>query len=209
MWQDSGWWVSLRSHAVQEVASQSKVRGYTISIESREVLVNATISVVIVSLFLCAGNAAAQSVEADKEIAVVEVGAAASQSLTGGGSSFGPDFAVEVTPIENWLELEAGVTPLFGPHSTEWDVDLLFKKPWTISDKVEFMFGVGPEWVHTRENGMTTNSISGEAIGDFMFWPSAGKHRFGWYLEPGYDYNFGRGHEQSIGISGGLLIAIR
>jgi hypothetical protein len=171
--------------------------------------VNAILSVVIASLFLFAGNVAAQSVEADKEIAVVEVGAAASQSLTGGGSSFGPNFAVEVTPIENWLELEAGVTPLFTLHSTEWDVDLLFKKPWTISDKVEFMFGVGPEWVHARQNGMTTNSISGEAIGDFMFWPSVGKHRFGWYLEPGYDYNFGRGHEQSIGISGGLLIAIR
>src|SRR5665213_3572128 len=104
-------------------------------------------------LLLCAGNVVAQSAEANHEIAVVEVGAAASQSLTGGGSSFGSNFAVEVTPIENWLELEAGVTPLFGPHSTEWDVDLLFKKPWTISDKVEFMFGVGPEWVHTRQNG--------------------------------------------------------
>jgi hypothetical protein len=171
--------------------------------------VSAIISVVMVSLFLCAGNAAAQSVEADKEIAVVEVGAAASQSLTGGGSSFGPTVAVEVTPIENWLELEAGVTPLFTRHSAEWDADLLFKKPWTLSKKVEFMVGIGPEWVHTRQNGMTTNSISAEAIGDFLFWPSVGKHRFGWYLEPGYDYNFGRGHEQSIGISGGLLIAIR
>lgn len=170
---------------------------------------NATISVVIVSLFLCAGNAAAQSVEDDKEIAVIEVGAAASQSLTGGGSSFGPDFAVEVTPIENWLELEAGVTPLVARHSTEWDVDLLFKKPWTLSKKVEFMAGIGPEWVHTRQYGITKNSIAGEIIGDFMFWPSVGKHRIGWYLEPGYDYNFGRGHEQSIGISGGLLIAIR
>jgi hypothetical protein len=171
--------------------------------------VNATLSVVITAFFLCAGNAAAQSVDADKEIAVVEVGAAASQSLSGGGSSFGPDLAVEVTPIENWLELEAGVTPLFTGHSTEWDVDLLFKKPWTLSEKVEFMAGVGPEWVHTREYGMTTNSVSAEAVGDFMFWPSAGKHRFGWYLEPCYEYNFARGHEQSIGISGGLLIAIR
>ena len=170
---------------------------------------NSIISVVIVSLYLCAGNAAAQSVEADKEIAVMEVGTAASQSLKSGGSTFGPNFAVEVTPIEHWLELEAGVTPLFGPHSAEWDVDLLFKKPWTISKKVEFMFGVGPEWVHSRQDGMTTNSLSGEAIGDFMFWPSVGKHRLGWYLEPGYDYNFGRGHEQSIGISGGLLVAIR
>ena len=76
-------------------------------------VLNATISIVIASLFLCAGDAAAQSVEADKEIAVVEVGAAASQSLTGGGSSFGPDLAVEVTPVENWLELEAGVYAAF------------------------------------------------------------------------------------------------
>ena len=100
------------------------------------------------------------------------------------GSSFGPDVAVEITPIENWLELEAGVTPLFSRHSTEWDTDLLFKKPWTLSKKAEFMFGVGPEWIHTRENGVTTNSVAGEAVLDFMFWPS-GKHRFGWYLEPG------------------------
>ncbi|HEV7965987.1 MAG TPA: hypothetical protein VGP19_00360 [Candidatus Acidoferrales bacterium] len=115
--------------------------------------------------------------------------------------------AVEVTPIENWLELEAGVTPLFTRHSTEWDADLLFKKPWTLSKKAEFMLGVGPEWVHATKFGVATNSVSGEAVLDFMFWPSA-KHKFGWYLEPGYEYNFGRGHEQSLGISGGLLIAI-
>jgi hypothetical protein len=156
-------------------------------IESGEVVLNATLSIVIASLFLCAGDAAAQSVEADKEIAVVEVGAAASQSLTGGGSSFGPDLAVEVTPVENWLELEAGVSPLFARHSTEWDVDLLFKKPWTLSKNVEFMAGIGPEWVHARKYSVTSNSFAGEAVGDFMFWPSAGKHRFGWYLEPGYE----------------------
>jgi hypothetical protein len=40
-----------------------------------------------------------------------------------------------------------------------------------------------------------------------MFWPT-GKHRFGWYIEPTYDYNFMRGHEQSIGVSAGVLIAI-
>jgi hypothetical protein len=177
--------------------------------ESGEVAVNTRLCVVLASLFLCAGHAAAQSAAVDKEIAVVEVGAATSRDLTGGGSSFGPDLAVEVTPIENWLELEAGVTPLFTGHSTEWDVDLLFKKPWTLSKKVEFMFGVGPEWVHIRQYQVTTNSVAGEAVGDFMFWPSAGKHRFGWYLEPDYEFNFGRGHEQSIGISGGLLIAIR
>ena len=81
----------------------------------------------------------------DKEpVAVVELGGAANWSVTEGGSGFGPTVAVEVTPIENWLELELGVTPLFTRHSTEWDTDLLFKKPWTLSKKVEFMVGVGP-----------------------------------------------------------------
>ena len=135
------------------------------------------------------------------------MGGATSYSITDGGSSFGPTAAVEVTPIENWLELEAGVTTLFARHSTEWSVDLLFKKPWTLSKKVEFMAGVGPEWVHSRSYGLVTNSVAAEAVLDFMFWPSP-KRRFGWYLEPGYEYNFGRGQERSIGISVGLLIAI-
>jgi len=138
---------------------------------------------------------------------VVELGGAASWNTQDGTSSFGPSVAVEVTPIENWLELEAGVTPLFRRHSTEWDTDLLFKKPWTLSRKAEFMLGGGPEWIHTNDHSVKTNSVAGEAVLDFMFWPSE-KHRFGWYVEPGYEYNFGRGHEQSVGVSGGLLIAI-
>ena len=167
---------------------------------------NPTKSAFIVFLLLYSASAFGQS--ADKEpAAVVELGGAAGWSLKDGGSSFGPTVAVEVTPIENWLELEAGVTPLFTRHSTEWDTDLLFKKPWTLSRKAEFMLGVGPEWIHRRENGLATNSVGGELAADFMFWPSA-KHRFGWYLEPAYDYDFGLGHEQSIGITGGLLIAI-
>ena len=56
---------------------------------------------------------------------MLEIGGAASRSLTESQSSFGPTVPVEVTPIEKWLELEAGVTPLFRRHSTEWSVDLL------------------------------------------------------------------------------------
>jgi len=168
--------------------------------------VNATQPVLIAILFLCAGNAFAQSVDTEPA-AVLELGGAGNWNVKDGGSSFGPAVALEVTPMENWLELEAGVTPLFTRHSTEWDIGLLFKKPWTLSKRAEFMLGVGPEWVHTTKYSMTTNSVSGEVVLDFMFWPSA-KHRFGWFLEPGYEYNFGRGHEQSLGLSGGLLIAI-
>jgi hypothetical protein len=158
-------------------------------------------------LLLCAGNALAGSADSDPA-AVLELGAAASRYIKNPASSFGPAVAVEFTPIEKWLEIEAGVTPLFSRHSTEWDTDVLFKKPWTLSEKVEFMFGVGPEWIHTRQYGRTSNSLAGEVALDFMFWPSA-RHRFGWYLEPAYDYGFGSGHERSVGITGGLLIAIR
>ena len=161
----------------------------------------------IACIFLCARSAFAQSAEKEP-VAIVELGGAGSWNIKDGGASFGPTVAVEFTPIENWLEIEAGVTPLFARHSTEWDTDLLFKKPWTLSKKVEFMLGVGPEWVHARNSGVTTNSVSAEVAGDFMFWPSK-KRRFGWYLEPAYDYNFGRGREQSLGISAGLLIPIR
>lgn len=163
------------------------------------------------ALFLFCRPASAQSADAgkvDKEsAAVVELGGVASWNFRSGRSSFGPTAALEVTPVEKWLELEIGVTPLFRRQSTEWSTDLLFKKPWTLTKKIEFMAGVGPEWVHSRDNGLVSNSVSGEAVLDFMFWCSA-KHKFGWYLEPGYDYNFGRGHEQSLGITAGLLISI-
>jgi hypothetical protein len=161
----------------------------------------------IVPFLLSAGNALAQSAEKEP-VAIMELGGAGSWSVKDGRASFGPTIAVEVTPIDNWLEVEVGVTPLFTRHSTEWGTDLLFKKPWTLSKKAEFMLGVGPEWIHARNRGVTTNSVSIEVAPDFMFWPSA-KRKFGWYLEPSYEYNFGRGHEQAIGISGGLLIAIR
>jgi hypothetical protein len=158
------------------------------------------------AIVLCSAQAFAQPDEKEP-VATLELGGAAGWSLKDGASSFGPSAAVEVTPIENWLELEAGVTPLFRSGSTEWDTDLLFKKPWTLSRKAEFMAGVGPEWVHASENHVTTNAVAGEAALDFMFWPSK-KHKYGWYLEPAYDYSFGHGHEQSMGVSGGLLIAI-
>jgi hypothetical protein len=162
--------------------------------------------VLIAFVLLYPGRTFAQSADSDPA-AIIELGAAPSQSLTGGGASVGPDAAVEVTPIENWLEIEAGVTPFFSRGSTEWDTDVLFKKPWTLSKKAEFMAGIGPEWIRTIEHGKTADAAGIEVAADFMFWPS-GKHKYGWYLEPAYDYGFGRGHEQSIGISLGPLIGV-
>ncbi len=149
-----------------------------------------------------------QRIEADDDPRVIlEVGAATSWNTTGGAVTFAPNLAAETTPIEDVLEIEAGVSPFHTRNSTEWDTDLLFKKPWTLSPKAEFMLGVGPEWVQLRQNGRASNTLAGEVAGDFMFWPN-GKHRFGWYLEPAYDYSFAAGHQQSIGMSAGLLIGL-
>ena len=158
------------------------------------------------AFLICFGSAFAQSAD-QQPAAILELGGAESSNIRDGSLSFGADLAAEVTTIENWLELEAGVTPLFTRHSREWDTDLLFKKPWDLSKRLEFMCGVGPEWIHSRENGLTTNSFAIEGVLDFMFWPSANR-RLGWFIEPGYEYSFGRGHERSIGFSAGLLIAI-
>jgi hypothetical protein len=196
----------------------SRKETHTITLETS--MYRSTVALVGACLFLFSylpthgqplGESSRRSQEAteDKDpVAIVELGAATSWNFSGGAATFAPNLAAEVTPIENWLELEAGVSPFYTRKSTEWDTDLLFKKPWTLSRRAEFMLGVGPEWVHLKQNGKVSNSISGEVAGDFMFWP-AGKHRFGWYLEPAYDYNFAPGHQQSIGMSAGLLIGIR
>lgn len=162
--------------------------------------------VIALFAFICSGQVFAQSGEKEPR-ATIELGAAASYSFTESNSSFGPTVAVEVTPIENWLELEAGVTPLFRRRSTEWSTDLLFKKPWTLSERMEFMLGIGPEWIHANAFGVKQDSVGIEVAPDFMFWSSK-KHRFGWYVEPSYDYKFGAGHEHSLGATAGLLIGV-
>jgi hypothetical protein len=151
----------------------------------------------------------AQAIPEKEATAIIEIGGAGSWNAAGGRAGFGPAFAVEFTPIEKWLEIEVGVTPLFSRnHSVEWNYDLLFKKPWDLSKKVEFMLGFGPGLAHTRESGRAVNSISAEIVGDFMFWPGK-RRKFGWFIEPGYEYSFAAGHEKSLGMSAGLLIAIR
>jgi hypothetical protein len=65
------------------------------------------------------------------------------------------------------------------------------------------MFGVGPQWTFTRDG----TKIAGEVALDFMFWPSSDR-KFGWFLEPSYSYSFSKEHEQSLGVTVGLLIAI-
>jgi hypothetical protein len=49
-----------------------------------------------------------------------------------GRVEFWPRSAVEFTPIQDWLEIETGVAPMFSDGSSEWDTDVLFNKPFTL-----------------------------------------------------------------------------
>ena len=56
----------------------------------------------------------AQVVDEEKDPkAIFELGAATSWNVSGGAATFAPNFAVEITPIENWLELELGMSTPF------------------------------------------------------------------------------------------------
>ncbi len=151
----------------------------------------------------------ARTQDTEKEpAAILEVGAAGEWATKGGGApSFGPSLAAEITPIDHWLEIEGGVTPLFSRGRTEWDSDLLFKKPFTLSQGTEFMIGAVPSWSHTVAHGRSDDAMGVEAGLDFMFWPWKGR-TFGWYIEPSFGYSFASGHEQALGVSVGLLIPI-
>jgi hypothetical protein len=144
---------------------------------------------------------------ADTPRLILTLGAATDWDTSGGAAHFAPAVAVETTPIEHWLELELEFTPFVTRDATRWDTDFLFKKPWSLTSKTEFMIGVGPSWSHLAQNGIAGDTFSAELAADLMTRPTR-SHRFGWYLEPGYKYAFAPDHAKSLGMSAGLLIGL-
>jgi hypothetical protein len=133
---------------------------------------------------------------------VLEIGAAGEWSLNGGRPNFGGTVAAEVEPIENWLELELGLTSLATAGRTELSGDLLFKKPFRLSPTVEFMAGAGPSLSRTFSGPDRGNSWSTEFALDWMFWPAKD---IGWFIEPTWSVN-PRNGQQSAAVSIGVLI---
>ena len=166
--------------------------------------VQRTIRVAAVLLLLL-GKTQAEEKEASVEI---EIGAAGEWGLPRRGSIFGPSAAIEYTAIKDWLEIEAGISPLFGDGQTEWGAEFLVKKPFSLSDKVEVTLGVGPELLTKTGGAENTASTGGVAVLDFQFWPLPDR-KFGWFVEPSYGLDFGKGHQQSLGVTAGLIFAIR
>ncbi len=128
------------------------------------------LKIALLAVLLFVGRAFGQ-VEEKEPAAILEIGGAGEWALNHGTPAYGPNFAVEVTPVKEWLEIEAGVTPFFSRGQKEWDTDLLFKKPYTLSKTAEFMFGAGPEWAHAMKGGKSTDSIGAEGLSISCFSP--------------------------------------
>ncbi|MGA2838875.1 MAG: hypothetical protein ABSG18_01660 [Steroidobacteraceae bacterium] len=153
-----------------------------------------------ISLWTHVGTA--QDHAEDDHAVVLEAGAAGERNIKGAtAANFGPALSLEVTPIEEWLEIEFGVSALGTSGHTELSSDLVFKKPFRLSSTAEFMIGLGPSVSRTLSAPDKGTSHGIEVVLDFMFWQH---QNTGWYLEPSWSRNAGSG-AQSIGLTSGLL----
>lgn len=165
----------------------------------------ASILVAFSALILGATQLFGQREEAD-HVAVFEIGGAGDWGLTGGPASLGATLAIEVTPIERWLELEAGVTGLGANGRKRVSTDFLFKKPFQLSPSVEFMAGAGPDLSWNLTGRQPARALAAEFVLDFMFWPT---QNIGWYVEPSCDFTgFRAASDRSLGLTAGLIIGL-
>lgn len=134
----------------------------------------------------------------------LEIGTAGEWPLDGARPNFGGTVAAEIEPIENWLELEFGLTALGTAGHNELSGDILFKKPFRLSPTVEFMVGAGPSLSRTFSGPDQGNAWSTEFALDWMFWPTKD---IGWYIEPTWSVN-PRNGQQAAAVSIGLLIGL-
>lgn len=162
--------------------------------------------VLCLALAFCARRVSAQPKQDADHVAVLEIGGAADWGLTGGPVGLGGTLAVEVTPIEQWLEIEAGVTALGANGRKEFATDLLLKKPFQLSPGVELMAGAGPELSWNLAGAHQTQALTTEFALDLMIWPTK---NVGWYVEPSYDISgFGATSTRSLGVDAGLIIGV-
>jgi hypothetical protein len=160
---------------------------------------NVAVFALAAALIASAGGAAAAEKDNDP-LWVAMIGAAGEWGIPGGNASSGPSLAVEFNVIKDWLEIEIGGAKLFRSGGSEVESEIVFRKPFTLSETTELMVGLGPMWSRARgENG----KIGTTFVADFMFWSSP-ERKYGWFVEP--SYSLSPGNERSFAVSIGLLI---
>lgn len=134
---------------------------------------------------------------------VVGAGGATEIDLAGGGATPGAAGFVEWEAIEDWLELELGMSVLAADGGVEVPAELILKKPFELGATAELMVGAGPEVVRTFGHSART-CVGGAVALDFMVWPWG--RRLGAWIEPEYDVVSRDGVSQGLGVTSGLMM---
>jgi len=143
---------------------------------------------------------AATAAEKDNDpLWVGMIGVAGEWAVPGGDFSTGPSLSVEFNVIKDWLEIEIGGAKLFRGSNWQFENEVVFRKPFTLSEMTEMMVGLGPMWSKAKgQNGKVGTTF----VADFMFWSSPEK-KYGWFLEP--SYSLSPGNERSFAVNFGVL----
>jgi hypothetical protein len=111
-----------------------------------------------------AGAATEGGEEEADHVAILEVGATGEREITERSSHFGPAIGIEVSPIENWLEIEfSAVATAQGIGN--WNFLLKSRLGCPVW---EIMPGLGLTWSHTTQPGEPASSWGAEAVLDLF-----------------------------------------
>jgi len=142
-------------------------------------------------------------------VVTIKVGGSFERSVSDYSNSGGPTAALETGLLHDALELELGTTALFKDSHTTWKTGLILKKPFELTENLEFQLGAGPLWFHRayETDDAQRDSAGVEGVAEMVFWPGE-HHKFGFYVETGYSYDFGKGHEKAAGAGAGVLVPL-
>jgi hypothetical protein len=150
---------------------------------------------------LIASGQGVAAAEKDNDPLWVAMIGAAGEWPTHGNFQNGPSLAVEFNVIKDWLEVEVGSAKLFRGSNSEFETEVVFRKPFTLSETAEVMIGLGPMWSKAKDESWKVGTTF---VADFMFWTSP-ERKYGWFVEPSYSI-VNPGNERSFAVSAGLII---
>ncbi len=110
---------------------------------------------------------------------------------------------LELEAIDEWLELELGAQVLRTTPGREASLDLLLKKPFRVTPRLEVMTGLGPTVIQSSGAGETRTAWGVEAAVDFMYWPAG---RVGFWAEPAYEIVLSGGLAQAVSCTAGPML---
>jgi hypothetical protein len=162
---------------------------------------NRSLAAVLLTAALIASGHGAIAAEKDNDPLWVAMIGGAGEWPTHDTFKSGPSFSIEFNVIKDWLEVEVGTAKLFRGSASEFETEVVFRKPFTLSQTAEVMIGLGPIWSKAKDESWKVGTTF---VADFMFWSSPEK-KFGWFVEPSYSI-VNPGNERSFALSAGLLV---